>query len=737
MMRKRFFLLLLTGCISFSLFAMQESSGETAPNFVVIKRQLENLREQENSLLAFINLLERRLAAKGLGEQRWLEYKKKLEVLKNEAVTVLSPLHTDSIKKLAQHDATAVCALGAYGSSLVQIVIALEELVHAGASSSSSVVGACQTVAALDALIAENARRISCLKEHVEKLGLTLTNRMYRGLQKFMRGDSLGDFIGFLGARAAVIGVVYYMDYRFERFIQASKPIECRALRSSRWIIGEIIDAVFKSTALQVARVGAENIGSVDHWLAGDSLDETIKKPFAVDIPALTYDKVLHLQEQKQRLERLVCFIVDSQRAIAKGDKPIQAAVFIGKPGTGKTLLSKALAGEASKRSLQQCGNDAKQIKYIEVSHKAIKDFGLLNLIGQAQQESPCILLLDELDKLLSTDKNLEADFLQVLDGFDGVADPSKPIIIIATANSAAPFSQALLREGRLGKPVLFTLPTCSERSDFIKAIVSFSESECANLALRTAGCTYKDLETMIRRTNSDGAPHKELLTNAHEHITHEILGIERTLSDCSNHVLAHRAAHQAGHVLLFLLLNPEESLDVVTLCAVVLPGNEERQFGACITYKKDEGDLLETEEDVHKKLSICLAGQVAERQLLTSVNCADRCTECDAIRARELAAQLCGQLGDLGKKKAKEIERLMSEKQQYVQNTLNEEKNATTLQMIIDLLKTHKTIRMPELVAALACRTDGALSFVRGSKERELTRCSPGANVVLASDSI
>ncbi|MDZ4128178.1 MAG: hypothetical protein U1E02_29005, partial [Hydrogenophaga sp.] len=349
MMRKRFFLLLFTGCVSFSLFAMQESSGETAPNFVVIKRQLENLREQENSLLAFINLLERRLAAKGLDEKRWLEYKKELEMLKKEAVMVLSPLHTDSIKKLAQQDATAVCALGAYGSSLVQVAIALEKLVRAGASSSASVVGACQTVSALDALIAENARRISCLKEHVEKLGLTLTNRMYRGLQKFMRGDSLGDFIGFLGARAAVIGVVYYMDYRFERFIQTNKPTECRALNSSRWIIGQIIDNVFKSTVLQVARVGAENIGSVDHWLAGDSLDETIKKPFAVDIPALTYDKVLHLQEQKQRLERLVCFIVEPQRAIAKGSKPIQAAVFIGKPGTGKTLLSKALAGEANK----------------------------------------------------------------------------------------------------------------------------------------------------------------------------------------------------------------------------------------------------------------------------------------------------------------------------------------------------------------------------------------------------
>lgn len=701
---KRCFLLLFFINFSFPLFAMQESGAGAVTDFVVVKRQLEALQQQETSLFSFVNVLEKRLSAKGPDEQRWVQYKRDLEVLKNDAVAVLTPARSETVKKMAQQDATAGSSVVNYGNHIIRITTALEALVNGGASSSTHSLDENPPVQSLDALIAQNAERITRLKPMLENLGLTLTNRCYRRLKHFVSGESLADFIGFLGARAVIIGTVYYLDYRFERFIQDNKPVECRALRSSRWIIGEIIDAVFKNAVQQVAVLCVKNSGAVDHRLAGDSLDEPARRIFAVDIPALTYDKVLNLSEQKQRIERLIPFIVDSQRAIAQGNKPIQAALFIGKPGTGKTLLSKALAGEASKRSLQQFGSEAKHVHYIEVSHKTIKEMGLLTLIRQVQQESPCVLLLDELDKLLATEKHLEGDFLQVLDGFDDVADPEKPIIIIATANAADALSDALLREGRFGKPILFTLPTCRERSDFLKTITSFDESMRQELAVRTAGCTYKDLETMIHRTHLDGVSDQELVARAHEHITHEIVGIDRTLSDFSARVVEQRAVHQAGHALFFLVYQPDEALDVVTLCGLVLPG-QERQFGACVACKKDEGDVLETDQELHKKLAICLAGAVAEEKLLNAVNHADTCAVHDDTAARALALKLCAQVGDSSKKRAQKAEKLIQEKQEELRTQMSDEKSVQKVRMIADLLKEKKTVRLPELKAALTDR--------------------------------
>jgi len=328
----------------------------------------------------------------------------------------------------------------------------------------------------------------------------------------------------------------------------------------------------------------------------------------------ITFNDVAGIDESKQELEEIVDFLKNSQKYISLGAKIPRGVLLVGAPGTGKTLLAKAVAGEAGVPFFSISGSDFVEM-FVGVGASRVRD-----LFEQAKKHSPCIVFIDEIDAvgrqrgagLGGGHDEREQTLNQLLvemDGFDGTTG----IIIIAATNRPDILDNALLRPGRFDRQVVIDRPDIHGREQILEVHAKGKplapEVDLKTLAKRTPGFTGADLSNLINEAALLAARYdkKEIDMSDLEHAIDKVIaGPERKSRIIDDHEKENTAYHEVGHALLAKFLKKCDPLHKVT----IIP----RGMALGITMTLPEKDhLTYTKTQLMDRIAMLLGGRIAE----------------------------------------------------------------------------------------------------------------------------
>lgn len=336
----------------------------------------------------------------------------------------------------------------------------------------------------------------------------------------------------------------------------------------------------------------------------------------------VTFSDVAGIDEAKEELEEIVDFLRSPRKFIQLGARIPKGVLLFGAPGTGKTLLARAVAGEAGVPFFSISGSDFVEM-FVGVGASRVRD-----LFEQAKKHSPCIIFIDEIDAvgrqrgagLGGGHDEREQTLNQLLVEMDGFG-PNEGIIIIAATNRPDILDPALLRPGRFDRQITVDMPDVKGREEILKVHARTRPLEAtvdlAVLARRTPGFTGADLENMINeaallaaRRNLRAIAMKEL----EDAIDRVIAGPEkksRLRSADENKLVAY---HESGHALVSHLLEKTDPVHKVT----VVPRG---RAGGYTLALPTEDKSFATKSELLDKLCYALGGRVAEKLVLNEIS--------------------------------------------------------------------------------------------------------------------
>ncbi len=325
----------------------------------------------------------------------------------------------------------------------------------------------------------------------------------------------------------------------------------------------------------------------------------------------VTFADVAGQDEAKESLAEIIDFLHNPEKYTAIGAKIPKGALLVGSPGTGKTLLAKAVAGEANVPFFSISGSDFEEM-FVGVGASRVR-----NLFQQAAKVAPCIIFIDEIDavghrrdaKLGYNDQTLN----QLLGEFDGF-DSNKGIVCLAATNRPEILDKALLRPGRFDRRIVVDRPNLQGRLDTLKVHtrkIKLSEDvDLRKIAQATAGCVGADLANLVNeaalRAVRQGrkAVNQEDLLVSFETV---IAGTEKkntVLSDTEKRMVAY---HEVGHALVSALEKQDTPVSKIT----IVP-HTEGSLGYTL-YLPEEEKYLSTKEELLIELRSLLGGRAAE----------------------------------------------------------------------------------------------------------------------------
>ncbi len=380
---------------------------------------------------------------------------------------------------------------------------------------------------------------------------------------------------------------------------------------SGQWIglIGSLIFPLFLLIALVLmfrsAQGGGTQAMSFGKSRAKMMLDNKVK---------VTFSDVAGIDEAKQELEEIVDFLKNSQRYLSLGAKIPRGVLLVGAPGTGKTLMAKAVAGEAGVPFFSISGSDFVEM-FVGVGASRVRD-----LFEQAKKHAPCIVFIDEIDAvgrqrgagLGGGHDEREQTLNQLLvemDGFDGTTG----IIIVAATNRPDILDNALLRPGRFDRQVVIDRPDIMGREQILNVHVKGKplapQVDVKTLAKRTPGFTGADLSNLINEAALLAArkDKKEIeMEDLEEAIDKVIAGPEKKSRIIDEREKENTAFHEVGHALLAKFLKNCDPLHKVT----IIP----RGMALGITMTLPEKDHLTYKKNqLMDKIAMLLGGRIAE----------------------------------------------------------------------------------------------------------------------------
>jgi len=340
------------------------------------------------------------------------------------------------------------------------------------------------------------------------------------------------------------------------------------------------------------------------------------------DRQKVTFDDVEGMDEEKEELSELVDFLKSPKRFIELGARIPKGVLMIGPPGTGKTYITKAVAGEAGVPFYSISGSDFVEM-FVGVGASRVRD-----LFEQAKKNSPCIVFIDEIDAvgrkrgagLGGGHDEREQTLNQLLVEMDGFGI-NEGIIIVAATNRPDILDPALLRPGRFDRKVEVGLPDIKGR----EAIISIhskgkpldDDVNIKVLARRTPGFTPADLENLMNEaallTARRRAKRIDMAT-IEEAITKVIAGIEkksRVISEKERRITAY---HEAGHAVAARCLPSSDPVHQIT----IVPRGRAGGF-TMILPEGDKSYATKTEMEEH--LIHLLGGRVAEKLKLDDIS--------------------------------------------------------------------------------------------------------------------
>jgi cell division protease FtsH len=344
------------------------------------------------------------------------------------------------------------------------------------------------------------------------------------------------------------------------------------------------------------------------------SFGKSRARMFSGDQPTVTFEDVAGADEAKEELQEVVEFLKDPERFIQLGARIPKGVLLVGSPGTGKTLLAKAVSGEAGVPFFSISGSEFVEM-FVGVGASRVRD-----LFDQAKRHSPCIVFVDEIDAvgrqrgagLGGSHDEREQTLNQILVEMDGF-DTDTNVIIMAATNRPDILDPALLRPGRFDRRVVLDRPDMRGREAILKVHTRgkplASDVDPNVLAKATPGFVGADLENLINEAAIVAARKNKKsvgMRDFEEAIERVVLGPERRSRIISEEEKRLIAYHEAGHAVVFHLLPNCDPVRKVTIVSRGMAGG--------VTWVMPEKDSdLGTTQRYLDQIAGALGGRAAE----------------------------------------------------------------------------------------------------------------------------
>ena len=329
----------------------------------------------------------------------------------------------------------------------------------------------------------------------------------------------------------------------------------------------------------------------------------------------VTFRDVAGQDEAKESLQEIIDFLHNPQKYTAIGAKLPKGALLVGSPGTGKTLLAKAVAGEADVPFFYISGSDFVEM-FVGMGASRVRD-----LFQQAAKVAPCIIFIDEIDAVgrsrdnrYGSNSEQEQTLNQLLSEIDGF-DSSKGIVCLAATNRPEILDKALLRPGRFDRRIIVDRPNLQGRLDTLKVHtrkIRLSEDvDLRKIAQATAGAVGADLANLVNEAALRAVRHGRQAVNQEDLLVSfetVIAGTEKkntVLTDMEKRLVAY---HEVGHALIAALEKHSQPVSKIT----IVP-HTSGALGYTMQMPEEE-KFLSTADELRTELRTLVGGRAAEQ---------------------------------------------------------------------------------------------------------------------------
>ena len=374
------------------------------------------------------------------------------------------------------------------------------------------------------------------------------------------------------------------------------------------------------------------------------SFGKSRARMFTGDQPTVTFDDVAGVEEAKEELEEVVEFLREPEKFISLGARIPKGVLLIGLPGTGKTLLAKAVSGEAAVPFFSISGSEFVEM-FVGVGASRVRD-----LFEQAKRHSPCIVFVDEIDAvgrqrgagLGGSHDEREQTLNQMLVEMDGF-DTDTNVIIMAATNRPDILDPALLRPGRFDRRVMLDRPDMLGREMIMKVHVKGKpldpDVDLSIIAKATPGFVGADLENLVNEAAILAARRDRKTISQdefHESILRVVAGPERKSRIISDEEKAIVAYHEAGHAVVMHVIPEANPVHKVSIIARGLMG------GFTLALPEEERTLM-SKNKLKAEMAGALGGRAAEELIFNDITSG---ASGDLDRVTKIARNMVTRLG-------------------------------------------------------------------------------------------
>ena len=374
------------------------------------------------------------------------------------------------------------------------------------------------------------------------------------------------------------------------------------------------------------------------------SFGKSRARMFTGDQPTVTFEDVAGVDEAKEELQEIVEFLKEPEKFIALGARIPKGVLLIGAPGTGKTLMAKAVSGEAGVPFFSISGSEFVEM-FVGVGASRVRD-----LFEQAKRHSPCIVFVDEIDAvgrhrgagLGGSHDEREQTLNQMLVEMDGF-DTDTSVIIVAATNRPDILDPALLRPGRFDRRVILDRPDMRGRelilNVHVKGMPLEPEVDLKTVAKATPGFVGADLENLVNEAAILAARRNKRSIGGDEFqeaIERVIAGPERKSRIISEEEKKIVAYHEAGHAIVMHVIPEADPVHKVSIIARGMMG------GFTMALPEEDRTLI-SRNKIKADMAGLLAGRAAESLVFNDITSG---ASNDLERVTNLARSMITRLG-------------------------------------------------------------------------------------------
>ena len=434
-----------------------------------------------------------------------------------------------------------------------------------------------------------------------------------------------------------------FYDLLDEHHVTYTAPVQEQMSPILQFMISYILPTILMLGAfLLVMRLLSKSSGGIGGI---GSVGKSNAKVYMEKQTGVTFKDVAGQDEAKESLEEIIDFLHNPGKYTAIGAKLPKGALLVGSPGTGKTLLAKAVAGEANVPFFSISGSDFVEM-FVGVGASRVRD-----LFKEAAKVAPCIIFIDEIDTIgksrdasrFGGNDEREQTLNQLLAELDGF-DPSKGVIVLGATNRPEVLDKALLRPGRFDRRITVDRPNLAGRLATLQVhtrnIHLAEDVNLEKIAQATAGCVGADLANLVNeaalravRKGRKAVNQNDLLV-AFEVV---IAGSEKkgtVITDEEKKIIAY---HEVGHALVAAKQKHAQPVSKIT----IVP-HTQGALGYTLHLPEEEKFLM-SKEDILAEIRTLLAGRSSEEIVCNTMTSG---AANDIERATEMARNLVARFG-------------------------------------------------------------------------------------------